>query len=156
MHTFPEEAKFGDSGYAAEIAGRYLDIALRNGTTTVCSFCTVHSESVRAFFRCAESRGMRAAAGKVCMDRNAPPDLLDSVRQGYDESKALIGEWHGRGRLAYEISPRFALTSSRGQLEALGQLWNEHPDCLMQTHIAEQAEEVAAVSRLFPSLPGLS
>jgi len=150
LHTFPEEMKFCEQDYASKIAELYFDIALKNGTTTACSFCTVHPESVEAFFRSAKNRGLRAAAGKVCMDRNAPSDLLDDARRGYEESRHLLKRWHGRGRLSYAITPRFAVTSSRGQLEALGDLWREFPDCLMQTHIAEQPEEIAEVARLFP------
>ena len=149
-YTFPEELKFRDPAHAAAVAELYLDLVLANGTTTVCSYCTTHPESVGAFFRAAESRNMRVAAGKVCMDRNAPDGLLDDPRSAYDQSSALLGEWHGRGRLSYVITPRFAVTSSREQLEALGSLWREHPDCLMQTHLSEQTEEVEEVSRLFP------
>ena len=149
-YTFPEELKFRDPVHAAGIAELYLDLVLTHGTTTVCSYCTTHPESVEAFFRAAAARNMRVAAGKVCMDRNAPGGLLDDARTAYDQSGALLGRWHGRGRLSYVITPRFALTSSREQLEALGSLWREHPDCLMQTHICEQTEETERVSRLFP------
>ena len=84
------------------------------------------------------------------MDRNAPPALTDTPQRGYDESKALIGQWHGVGRQSYAISPRFAVTSSPTQLEAAGALAREFPDCLVQTHISENALEIAAVAQLFP------
>jgi guanine deaminase len=32
----------------------------------------------------------------------------------------------------------------------MGQLWKEHPDCLMQTHLSEQTDEIAWVKDLFP------
>lgn len=149
-YTFPEEARFADPDHAAEIAGRYLDLTLACGTTTVASFCTVHQQSVDAFFAAARARGLRAAAGKTCMDRNAPADLRDTAQSAYDDSKALLERWHGRDRLEYVISPRFSPTSTPGQLAALGALWAEHPECLMQTHLSEQTEEVAWVKRLFP------
>ena len=57
-----------------------------------------------------------------------PRALRDSAQRGYDESKALIGHWRGRGRLlGYAITPRFAPTCSPAQLEAAGALWREHP-----------------------------
>ena len=149
-YTFPEEARFGDAVYAADIAGQYLDLALSHGTTTVASFCTSHPESVTAFFEAAQRRGMRVVAGKPCMDRNAPEALCDTAQRAYDESRALLQAWHGRGRLGYAITPRFAPTSSAAQLDALGALWAEHPDCLMQTHLSEQTEELAWVGELFP------
>ena len=149
-HTFPEEAKFGDCGYAGEVAGRYLDLVLANGTTTVASYTTIHAGSVDAFFEAAAARNMRVVAGKTCMDRNAPDDLRDSAQSAYDDSKALIGKWHGRGRAHYAITPRFSPTSTPDQLAALGALWAENPDCLMQTHLSEQHDEIAWVSELFP------
>ena len=90
-------------------------------------------------------------AGKTCMDRNAPPDLLDTANSSYDDSKKLIAKWHNKARLSYVISPRFAPTSSAEQLEALGALWREHPDCLMQTHLSEQLEEINWVKSLYPN-----
>ncbi|MBF9035666.1 guanine deaminase [Rhodobacterales bacterium HKCCE2091] len=149
-YTFPEEAKFGDPAYASEIAGRYLDLLLANGTTSVASYCTIHPESVDALFGAAEARGMRVFAGKTCMDRNAPDDLRDTAQSAYDDSKALLERWHGLGRAKYVITPRFSPTSTPEQLAALGALWAEHPDCLMQTHLSEQTDEIAWVKSLYP------
>ncbi len=149
-YTFPEETRFHDADYAGDIAGRYLDLTLANGTTTMTSYCTIHPESVDAYFSAAQKRGLRALGGKTCMDRNAPEDLMDSAQSAYDDSKALLEKWHGIDRLSYVISPRFAPTSTPAQLEALGALWGENPASLMQTHISEQVEEIAWVAELFP------
>ena len=149
-YTFPEEMKFADPAYAAGIAARYLDLTTAEGTTTMCSFCTIHPESVEAFFTEAQKRGQRVVAGKTCMDRNAPEALRDSAQSGYEDSKALLERWHGVDRIAYAITPRFSPTSTPEQLEALSALWAEHPDCLMQTHLSEQTDEIAWVRGLFP------
>ncbi len=149
-YTFPEEMRFGDSAYAAEVAARYLDLVLAHGTTTVASYCTIHPESVDAFFTAAETRGLRAVAGKTCMDRNAPDGLRDTPRTAYDDSAALIARWHGRGRLTYAVTPRFSPTSTPEQLEAMGALWRANPTCLMQTHLSEQTDECTWVAELFP------
>ncbi|RFU12227.1 guanine deaminase [Rhodobacteraceae bacterium W635] len=149
-YTFPEETRFDDPAYAAEIATRYFDLVLANGTTTVASYCTIHPESVDAYFEEARRRGLRALAGKTCMDRNAPDGLRDSAQTAYDDSKALLDKWHGLDRLSYVITPRFSPTSTPGQLAALGALWSEYPDCLMQTHLSEQNDEIAWVRSLFP------
>jgi guanine deaminase len=149
-YTFPEEARFGDPAYAAEVAGRYLDLVAANGTTTVASYTTIHPTSVDAFFEAAAARSMRVVAGKTCMDRNAPDSLRDTAQSAYDDSKALLAKWHGRGRACYAITPRFSPTSTPEQLSALGALWAEHPDCLMQTHLSEQPDEIAWVAGLFP------
>jgi guanine deaminase len=149
-YTFPEEMRFSDPAYAAEVAARYLDLVLAHGTTTVSSFCTIHPESVDALFEAALARGLRVVAGKTCMDRNAPAGLRDTPRSAHDDSAALIARWHGRGRLTYAITPRFSPTSTPEQLEAMGALWADNPTCLMQTHLSEQTDECAWVAELFP------
>ena len=149
-YTFPEEQAFADPAHAARVAGACLDLMLAHGTTTVCSYATIHPGSVDAFFAAAQARGMRALAGKTCMDRNAPEGLRDTAQSAYDDSRALIARWHGMDRLGYVITPRFAPTSTPGQLAALGALWAEYPDLLMQTHLSEQVEEIAWVRALFP------
>lgn len=150
-YTFPEEMRFSDAAVARDAAGRYLDLVLAHGTTTVASFCTIHPASVDAIFEAAEMRGMAIVAGKTCMDRNAPEGLTDTAQSAYDDSKALIDRWHGKGRAIYAITPRFSPTSTPEQLAAMGTLWAEHPDCLMQTHLSEQVDEVAWVRDLYPN-----
>jgi len=86
----------------------------------------------------------------VMMDRDAPRALMDTAQRGYDESRALIAHWQGRGRLAYAITPRFAVTSTQAQLEAAGALAREFPDCYVQTHANENKAEIARVAELFP------
>jgi len=149
-YTFPEESRFGDKAYADDVAGRTLDLALAHGTTTLTSFCTIHPQSVDAFFEAAAARNMAVIAGKTCMDRNAPDTLRDDAKSAYDDSKALLQKWHGQGRATYAITPRFSPTSTPDQLAALGALWAEHPECLMQTHLSEQLPEIAWVQELFP------
>lgn len=151
-YTFPEEARFADPAYGAAIAARYFDLLLSHGTTTVASFGTIHPQSVDAFFAEAQARGLRALAGKTCMDRDtAPAWLRDSAQSAYDDSKALITRWHGIDRLSYIITPRFSPTSTPDQLHALGALWAQYPDCLMQTHLSEQTDEIAWVRSLYPT-----
>ena len=150
MYTFPEEIRFAEPAYADLIANRYFDLALAHGTTSMCSYATIHPVSVDAFFTAAQTRGLRAYAGKTCMDRNAPDALCDTAQSAYDDSKALLRKWHGQDRLSYVITPRFSPTSTPEQLAALGALWAEYPDCLMQTHLSEQVDEIAWVKELFP------
>ncbi|ADO43336.1 guanine deaminase [Ketogulonicigenium vulgare] len=151
-YTFPEEARFADPAYACAMANRTLDLALAHGTTTLTSFGTIHPGSVDAFFEAAAQRGMRVVAGKTCMDRpETTPDFLrDTAQSAYDDSKALLDKWHGVGRALYAITPRFSPTSTEAQLRALGDLWRERPEALMQTHLSEQVDEVEWVKGLYP------
>ena len=150
QYTFPEEMRLSDPDYARQIADRYLDLTLSHGTTTVCSYATIAPNSVDAIFTAAAARGQRIVAGKTCMDRNAPDGLCDTAQSAYDDSKTLIDRWHGKGRASYAITPRFTPTSTPEQLAALGALWAERPDCLMQTHLSEQVDEIAWVRELVP------
>ena len=151
IYTFPEEMRFKNLQYASEIADRYIEFSLSNGTTTMASYCTIHPESVDAFFESAATKNMCVVGGKTCMDRNAPDDLCDTVQSAYDDSKTLLQKWHKKGRAHYAITPRFSPTSTPDQLSALGSLWSEHPDCVMQTHLSEQTDEVDWVRKLFPN-----
>lgn len=149
-YTFVEEEKLKDPAHAEAIAEFFLAELVRNGTTTAAVYCTVHPESVEAFFAASHERNMRMVAGKVMMDRGAPPGLLDTAERGYRDSKALLARWHGKGRQLYAITPRFALTSSEAQLAAAAALVREHPDAFVQTHLSENHAEIAAVRGLFP------
>ncbi|NEY91436.1 guanine deaminase [Tabrizicola oligotrophica] len=150
-YTFPEEMRFADPAYAGAVAERYCELTLANGTTSFCSYATIHPESVDAIFTAAQAQGQRVWAGKTCMDRNAPEGLRDTAQTAYDDSKRLLARWHGVGRLSYVITPRFSPTSTPDQLAALGALWAENPSCLMQTHLSEQTDEIDWVKSLFPA-----
>ena len=150
-HTFPCEERFCEDAIADATAELFLDLCLENGVTTAGVYCTVHPDSASRFFEAAKKRNLRMTAGKVCMDQNAPAALLDTAQSAYDDSKRLIETWHGLDRLHYVITPRFALTSTAAQLEALGALWKEYPDVLMQTHLSETKDEIEKVLAVHPS-----
>ena len=149
-YTFPAEERYADADYARSVVRLYLQQNLRNGITTAAVFCTVHRASADVFFEEAHALGLRMIAGKVLMDRHAPAALLDTAQRGYDDSKALIDRWHGRDRLAYAITPRFAVTSTPAQLDAAGALRREHPDAYVQSHVSENRAEIELVARTFP------
>ena len=153
-YTFPTEIQFKDKAYAQQIAKFFVEELLKNGTTTALVFCTVHPESVDALFEAAAQQQMRLIAGKVMMDRHAPEALCDTAESAYNDSKALIGKWHGQGRALYAITPRFAPTSTPEQLERAGQLKAEFPDVYVHTHLSENKDEIAWVKDLFPEQKG--
>ncbi len=148
--AFPEEARYADGDHAAAAAEIFLDLLLAHGTTAALVFSTVHEEAADRLFAAAARRGMALAAGKTLMDRNAPAALRDDAESGLCASERLYRRWHGRGRLRYAVSPRFAITSGAAQLAAAGAFLRSHPDALMQTHLSETREEIAEVARLFP------
>ncbi len=149
-YTFPTERQFADSAHAQEVARFFIDELLRCGTTTAMVYCTVHPASVEAFFSESETRNLRMVAGKVLMDRNCPKFLRDTAEGGVRDSEELIKKWHKRGRQLYAITPRFAATSSETQLQLAGELARAYPDTFLQTHLAENTDEVAWIQSLFP------
>ncbi|SNT01017.1 guanine deaminase [Pseudomonas segetis] len=153
-YTFPTEQQFADKAHAADVAGIFLKELLRNGTTTALVFGSVHKQSVDAFFEASEALNLRMIAGKVLMDRNAPDYLTDTAESGYADSKELIKRWHGKGRLHYAVTPRFAPTSTPDQLELAGKLYHEFPDLYMHTHLSENLKEIDWVKALFPERTG--
>ena len=153
-YTFPNEGRFSDMAHARQQAELFLGELLRNGTTTALVFGTVHKQSVDAFFEACEKRNLRMIAGKVLMDRNAPEFLTDTAESGYADSRELIERWHGKGRLHYAVTPRFAPTSTPEQLTLAGKLFAEFPDLYMHTHISENKQEVEWVKELFPERKG--
>jgi guanine deaminase len=153
-YTFPTEQQFADKAHAADVAGIFLKELLRNGTTTALVFGSVHKQSVDAFFEAAEALNLRMIAGKVLMDRNAPDYLTDTPESGYADSKELIERWHGKGRLHYAVTPRFAPTSTPEQLTLAGKLLGEYPDLYMHTHLSENRKEIEWVKALFPERKG--
>jgi guanine deaminase len=148
-YTYPAERAFADIEHARAVAELFLRELLRNGTTSALVFATVHAGSAQALFEKALALNMRLISGKVLMDRNAPPYLCDTPESAYAESKQLIAKWHGRGRLGYAVTPRFAGSSSPEQLRVAKRLLHEHPDCWLHTHVAENKAECAWINELY-------
>lgn len=148
-YTFPTERRYEDHADGRSTADFFLDELLRCGTTTAMVYCTVHPQSVDAFFAASEARNLRMVAGKVLMDRNCP-DFLRDLEGDLGESEALIKRWHKRGRALYAITPRFAPTSTEAQLRLSGELAAAYPDTFIQTHVAENRDECTWVGELFP------
>ncbi|MCT4656981.1 MAG: guanine deaminase [Cohaesibacter sp.] len=149
-YTFPQEALYASKDHAQAMAKAFFDELINHGTTTAAAYCSVHKESADAFFAEASRRNMRMIGGKVMMDRNAIEDVHDTPLSSYEDSKALIKAWHGKGRNLYAITPRFAITSSPEQLGMAQSLVREHPDCFVQTHLSENKDEIALTKQLYP------
>ena len=149
-YTFPAERRFADPGVAHEGAERFVEALLAHGTTSAVVFPTVHKVSADALFEAADRRQMRMITGKVLMDRNAPAWLSDDVDGAERDCRELIARWHGRGRNAFAVTVRFAPTSTPEQLAMAGRLVRDQADLYMQTHVAENRDEVAWVRSLFP------
>ncbi|MEG2976906.1 MAG: guanine deaminase, partial [Comamonas sp.] len=114
-------------------------------------FATSHPASVDAIMTAAQNRSMRMIAGKVLQDRNSPDGVRDDTDQGLIDTETLINRWHGVDRLGYAITPRFAPTSTEAQLHGAGELAAKYSDVWIQSHVAENLDEIAWVKELFPA-----
>ena len=150
-YTFPEEKRFAAPDYCAQAAAFFIAELLRHGVTTALTFATSHPESVNALLGQAQQHNLRMMAGKVLMDQNAPDGLCDDTEQSLIDTEALIKQWHGVDRLGYAITPRFVPTSSAAQLRGAGELAAKYPDVWIQSHVAENLDEIAWVKQLYPA-----
>ena len=150
-YTFPQESRFADPAHAAHVAEFFLGELLRNGVTTALTFATSHPASVDAFFTASAARGLRMISGKVLQDRFSPDGVRDETEQSLLDTDTLIGRWHGKGRLGYAITPRFAPSCTDAQLRGAGELAARYPDVWIQSHVAENRDEIAWAHELFPT-----
>lgn len=149
-YTFPHESRFADPAHAREVADFFFDELQRHGVTTALTFATSHPQSVDAAFEVAQRRGLRFITGKVLQDRNSPDGVRDETEQSLRDTEDLIRRWHGVDRLGYAITPRFAPTSTPEQLRGAGELAAKYPDVWVQSHVAENRDEVRWAAELFP------
>jgi len=153
-YTFVTEANFDDPKVAHDASKFFLNQLFANGTTTALVFATSHPESVEAFFTESARLNTRMITGNVLMDQNAPEHLCVSAEQGIRDSQNIIDKWHNHGRQHVAITPRFAITSTPKQLQMAGELYASYDDVYLQTHLAENREEVAFVRELYPNHKG--
>ena len=149
-YTFPEEKRYAAGDYAAQAASFFIAELLRNGVTTALTFATSHPESVQALFKEAQQQQLRLITGKCLQDRHSPDGVRDQTEQSLIDTEALIQQWHGVDRLGYAITPRFAPSCSDAQMRGAGELAARYPDVWIQSHVAENLDEVRWVKELYP------
>ena len=149
--VFPEEARFAEARYAAAVAWEFCEQLVRHGTTSAAIYSSSHPIAAELLFTELERRGLRALAGLTLMDRGAPDDVLLAAGPALDACTALSERWHGRdrGRLQFCVTPRFALSCTPALLRGAAALAERH-GLPVQTHLAENPDELAATAASFP------
>ncbi|MGO2278359.1 MULTISPECIES: guanine deaminase [unclassified Psychrobacter] len=153
-YTFVTEANFGDPKVAHDTAKFFLNQLLANGTTSAMVFSTSHPLSADAFFTESHKLNTRMITGNVLMDQNAPAQLCVPAEQSIRDTQNIIVNWHERGRQHVAITPRFAITSTPKQLQMAGELYASYESVYLQTHLAENRDEIAFVKQLYPNHKG--
>jgi guanine deaminase len=144
--VFPEEARFRDEAYARAVAAELTRRLAAAGTTTACLYSSSDERATHILFEALAASGLRAVAGLTLMDQRCPAPLCVPRAEAIAACERLASAWHGHdgGRLAFAITPRFALSCSRALMEDAARL-AERRGLLVQTHLAETPAECAAV-----------
>jgi guanine deaminase len=148
--TLPAEQRFADAALAREQARTFVRLLLRNGTTAALVFGSQFPAAEEALFDAAEAAGLSLTSGLTLSDEGQPPALLQTPERAWHECDRLARAWHGRGRLRYAVTPRFAVSCSPALLEVCGALLDRHPGLFLQTHLNETIDEIEAVRHGFP------
>jgi cytosine/adenosine deaminase-related metal-dependent hydrolase len=143
-HVLPMEASLDAEamGIAARLG--YLEL-VESGTTTVVDHLSV-AHAAEAF-EAAGEMGLRGVLGKVLMDRDAPPGLLEDTDAALRETASLADRYHGAfdDRIRYAVTPRFALSCTEACLRGAREIADARDGVRIHTHASETRQEVATV-----------
>ncbi len=154
-YTFPEEKKYADAAYAERMYRRFIRDMWRFGTMRSCVFATIHTQSTRLLMNLFREAGMGAMVGKVAMNRNCPPELIESVEDMVDGYESLIAEYGNLSPLTPHLSPlvkpiitpRFVPSCTSEMLQACGDLAAKY-QLPVQSHLSENMAEIQWVHTL--------
>ena len=151
-YTFPREAAFRGRGQFVKDAARtFVDSLASNGTTTAVVFSSSCGDATDVLFEEFDRRGLRVILGKTSMDQHCPADIAVELNQDREWTEELISKWHGRNdRLYYALTPRFAPSCTEELLAMQAEVYRSEPSLYLQTHYAENHNEIAWVKELFP------
>ncbi|RME26521.1 MAG: guanine deaminase, partial [Deltaproteobacteria bacterium] len=146
--TFPEEARMADPAHAASVAHAFVACLAAAGSTTSFIYSSAHPAACDALLDAVDRRGLRAIAGPVLMDRDAPEELLLPASEALPALEALVDRWHGHdGRIQVAVVPRFALSCTMDLMTAAGELARRR-HLPVSTHLSENPAEVQATTAL--------
>lgn len=153
-YTFPLESSFKDIEKAKTIYSKVIDRTISNGTTTAAYYATIHTEATKLLADIALERGQRAFVGRVCMNQNSPDFYKDESEEQSKERDLEVIDYIKKIDPTYEIispifTPRFAPSCTHSSMKWMGDMMKK-TGLPCQTHISENANEIAWVKELFP------
>ena len=151
-YAFPTESRYADTAYAREQYRILARDLIRNGTTRVSMFSSLHTDSTLVLMEELERAGVTGYVGKVNMDRNAPPYLCETTEESKQETLRWLEACKRFTLVKPILTPRFAPSCSPELLTFLGKLKAER-DLPVQSHLSENIGEIALVGQLFPECP---
>jgi guanine deaminase len=150
-YTFPHESKFSNLDHARNIYDNAVRSHLRNGSTTVSYFATIHTDACKVLVNVVRDRGQRALVGKVNMDRNAPDFYIETTEGSLRDTQTFVNyvlNLHDP-LVTPVITPRFVPTCTPTLMKGLGVIAKNH-NLPIQSHMGETLEEYAWVRSLHP------
>jgi cytosine/adenosine deaminase-related metal-dependent hydrolase len=143
-YILPMEANLSAEGMRTAAELGYLELIESGVTTCVDHLSVAHAEQA---FEAAIEMGIRGRIGKVLMDKESPPGLLEDTDAALAESEALIERYHGAadGRIQYAVTPRFAVSCSEACLRGTRELVDRHEGVRIHTHASENRDEIETV-----------
>ena len=149
-YTFPLEARYGDIDFAQRVWKAFLTRLWAGGTLRFSAFATVHKQAAWRLMELTEQSGLRGLVGKVNMDRNAPPELLEDTDRSLAETEELVCRAREELRhVGFILTPRFVPSTTARMMDGLGALGEKY-GLPVQSHLAENPGEVAWVRQLHP------
>jgi guanine deaminase len=151
QHIFPVEREFTGPKARREAPEFFHELA-RHGTTTAMVYAAIYEDSCDIGFEAAKTSGLRVILGKIMMDIGSYGQLQPKkvVSVSLLESERLCRKWHRaeNGRLEYAFSPRFAVACTEKLMRGAAEMAARF-DAYLQTHLAENREELEKVHHLY-------
>ncbi len=149
-YAFPTEARFADPDYARTVYRRLAKELIRGGTTRVCMFSSLHREATLILMEELERAGVTGYVGKVNMDRNGAPGLLEETTEASMADTLLwLDQCRDFSHIRPILTPRFTPSCTDGLMAFLGRLAQER-DLPVQSHLSENRAEMDWVAQLHP------
>ena len=148
-YAFPEESKFADAAYAAQIYRQFAQDLASSATTRAIVWGTIHANTDLLVDELA-SHGLGGWVGKINMDRNSAAALTESSDQSLADTWDFVQRNQDKSKqLKPAITPRFIPSCSNQLMEKLGQLSVQH-HIPVTSHLSENQDEIAWVQELVP------
>ena len=149
-YAFPTEARFADLDYAREVYSTLAKELIACGTTRVCMFSSLHADATLVLMEELEKAGVTGYVGKVNMDRNNAPGVLEeTTEESMSETLRWLDACDRFEHIKPMLTPRFIPSCTDEVMTFLGKVAKER-NLPMQSHISENDREIEWVRQLHP------
>lgn len=148
QYTFKEEEKFQSLDYAKEVYNAFVQALIKNGTTHVVVFGSIHNESNKILINLLEEYGIKAIVGNVNMDQKCSPALMEETKASIEKTIELTA-FNRKKALTPIVTPRFVPSCSKKLLRSLGD-YVKKESLGVQTHMSENLDEISLVKEMYP------